>query len=245
MSRVTALVVACVQGWTRLYTWGLPSDVRTVRREEIASDLWESTHELTMTDGEIVLQMVTRLLFGIPDDLGWRLTQGASTMLTPRRVVAVALAAGALLTIMLWPTVEIGAPTVPAAPLQASWVRQPMPPPPPPPPPALPGRRTAPSPPLHYAQTVYSVVADGPAPQRIKEVRPVYPPIAVAYGVEGRVQIDATISASGQVVRAEAAPGGTFYFVQSALTAVNHWQFAASDPARAPARLTVHVNFVR
>jgi len=241
--------VACVQWWTRLYTWGLPSDVRTVRREEIDSDLWESTHELTMTDGEIVLQMVTRLVFGMPDDLGWRLSQGASTMLTPRRVVAATVVASALLAVMLWPDIEIGAPSlpvVPAAPPLASSVRQSLPPPAPPsPPPGVPGRRTPPSPPLRYAHTAYSVVTDGPAPVRIKEVRPVYPPIAFAYGVEGRVQIDATITPSGQVVRAEAAPGGTFYFVQSALTAVNHWQFAASDPARAPARLTVHVNFVR
>jgi len=51
-ARATAFAAAAVRLWTRLYTSGLPVDVRHARRAEIASDLWEFvTTRTVMTAG--------------------------------------------------------------------------------------------------------------------------------------------------------------------------------------------------
>jgi hypothetical protein len=48
MTAFSAFVVACVRRWTCVYTWRLPPAVRDARREEIESDLWESSHDPDM-----------------------------------------------------------------------------------------------------------------------------------------------------------------------------------------------------
>jgi TonB family protein len=86
-------------------------------------------------------------------------------------------------------------------------------------------------------------MAAGPAPMRVKEVRPLYPPIAFASGLEGEVVVKATIDAEGAVTDAEVDPGGIL--AQSAIDAVRRWKFAPSPDRRTTARLTVRVSFSR
>jgi uncharacterized protein (TIGR03435 family) len=79
------IAVACVRGWTWLYTSGLPPAARSARRAEIDSDLWES---LTAQEGDAGVEAVLlflRLLLGIPDDVGWRMEQDAIFGSVPRR----------------------------------------------------------------------------------------------------------------------------------------------------------------
>ena len=79
-SRALEAAVRAVRLWTRVYTCGLPARLRDDRIREIECDLWESTH-----DGERPprpLEMLTRLVLGLPHDLSWRVEQspGASDM---------------------------------------------------------------------------------------------------------------------------------------------------------------------
>jgi hypothetical protein len=52
--------------WTRVYTAGLPPTERERRRAEVESDLWESSRD---PDGS--RQVLSRLLLGVADDVGW------------------------------------------------------------------------------------------------------------------------------------------------------------------------------
>ena len=62
------VAVALTRWWTRLYTLGLPADVRSARCAEIESDLWESLHDPDVPHPEIL----PRLAGGIVDDVCWR-----------------------------------------------------------------------------------------------------------------------------------------------------------------------------
>ena len=55
--------------WTRLYTAGLPDDLRDARRAEVESDLWES-----VSDGAPSRHILARVALGVVDDLTWSLT---------------------------------------------------------------------------------------------------------------------------------------------------------------------------
>jgi hypothetical protein len=55
--------------WTRVYTAGLPADLRDARRAEVESDLWES-----LADGAPSRQILARVALGLADDLTWSLT---------------------------------------------------------------------------------------------------------------------------------------------------------------------------
>jgi hypothetical protein len=55
--------------WTRVYTAGLPVDLRDARRLEVESDLWES-----VADGAPSRHILARLALGVVDDLTWSLT---------------------------------------------------------------------------------------------------------------------------------------------------------------------------
>jgi hypothetical protein len=55
--------------WTRVYTAGLPADLRESRRAEVESDLWES-----LADGAPSHHILARTALGLPDDLTWSLT---------------------------------------------------------------------------------------------------------------------------------------------------------------------------
>ena len=128
---------AIVRAWTRAYTSGLPPDLRDARRDEIESDLWESAHDRERSSLFAGVQMIGRMLIGMPDDLGWRSDQ------VDRRVsrrLSVALALGVVAFVAFWLVTETAKPT------EIPDIRQlhfsngpqlidaPLPPPPPPPP---------------------------------------------------------------------------------------------------------------
>jgi hypothetical protein len=75
-----------VRRWVALYTRGLPPETRQDRRDEIEDDLWSQLHEAETsgrTDRSLAGETVTRLLFGIPADVSWRVEQGGPA---PKRV---------------------------------------------------------------------------------------------------------------------------------------------------------------
>jgi hypothetical protein len=83
--------VGMARWWTRIYTAGLPVDLRDARRAEVESDLWES-----LADGSPSRHILARLALGVVDDLSWSLTvMDISTRATAKWSV------GSLLTLVL------------------------------------------------------------------------------------------------------------------------------------------------
>jgi hypothetical protein len=100
-ARATAIAAAAVRLWTRLYTSGLPVDVRNARRAEIESDLWEFVHDPDGDDGlHRPVHILLRLMRGVADDLRWRLTLDRVTAAAVR--VGAALTAALLVFIAWW-----------------------------------------------------------------------------------------------------------------------------------------------
>ncbi|PYR92395.1 MAG: hypothetical protein DMF84_12815 [Acidobacteria bacterium] len=242
MTRVAAFVAACVRRWTRIYTWRLPPAVREARCREIESDLWEGAHDPEVTQAELAIQMVMRLTLGIADDVAWRVAQ---VRLAKSMTLRTAPAAAILSMLLLLAAVGPLTPNVPGLPAPPTGARQtqtalPDPPPPPPPPAAL----TPSEPIFQYGRTSYTVATDGPPPVAIKEVQPIYPPVAVAARLEGQVLVRARINEDGRVTDAEVAPDGVLG--QSAIQAIRRWEFAAAASTTLhPALLTVRVSFGR
>jgi len=76
---VLSLAIAVTRAWTATYTRGLPGIRRAERREEIDCDLWEQQRgaDLERTSAaETALEIVLRLLLGVPSDIAWRLEAG-------------------------------------------------------------------------------------------------------------------------------------------------------------------------
>ena len=81
MNAAMALAVGMTRSWVALYTSGLPPELRDARRAEIDSDLWEHRQIAELTEepqGETALQLLARLVLGVPSDLMWRLESGHS-----------------------------------------------------------------------------------------------------------------------------------------------------------------------
>ena len=118
----------------------------------------------------------------------------------------------------------------------------PAPPPPPPPPPPPEGIARADAAPA-YGRTSYTVAGAVSPPATLKEVRPVYPPVALNAGIEGTVILEATLDGKGRVsdVRiVQSAP----LFDQSAIDAVKLWEFEPRrDASAAPLVITVTVQY--
>jgi hypothetical protein len=99
------LATAFVRVWTRVYTSRTSPALREERRAEIESDLWELQHDLETGRGLAPsVQVIARLLLGVPDDLCWRLEhadEGDRRWL--RRTVALTAAALALIAFWLLP----------------------------------------------------------------------------------------------------------------------------------------------
>jgi hypothetical protein len=73
------LAIGLTRWWVRLYTKGLPPQTRDARRAEMESDLWEQGEDAGANGSqpdETALQVLVRLLLGIPADLSWRLEAG-------------------------------------------------------------------------------------------------------------------------------------------------------------------------
>ena len=240
------LANTAVRLWTRLYTWGLPPALRAARREDIESDLWESEHDPTRHDGvfSLPVQVFARMLFGIPDDLGWRVEQVNS--MNGSLWVRIALPVGVAGVLALWLVSAStlsqppGIPDPPRVPRRAL-----VPPPPPPPPPPL-GSSNDDAPPPVYGEASYRVHGNITPPRKIKDVRPVYPPIAVANDVHGGVVVEATIDADGRISDARVVQSIPL-FDHSAINAVRQWEFEPTKVSGAPVPvvITVAVNFTR
>jgi hypothetical protein len=131
--------IGAVRAWTKLYTSGLASGQRDARREQIDSDLWESVNDTTSDRRMLPLQIVARLVMGIPDDLGWRSEHAAGA---PARRWRIALTVAAAAVFALWMvrerTMSAPLPELPASltvsPHGVRLIDAPPPPPPPPPP---------------------------------------------------------------------------------------------------------------
>jgi hypothetical protein len=80
-----SLLLRAVEGWVACYTRGLPEAVRDARRAELRSDLHEHLRQAA-GDGHgrlrVWLQVLGRMVRGMPDDLAWRFAQRAPA---PRR----------------------------------------------------------------------------------------------------------------------------------------------------------------
>ena len=103
----------------------------------------------------------------------------------------------------------------------------PAPPPPPPPPPQI-----------------VPVGGDIKEPRKIRDVRPVYPQVAMAARVEGIVIIQATISKEGSVIDAKVLRSQPL-LDQAALDAVTQWTFTPTTLNGVPVEvlMTITVNF--
>jgi len=81
VSGTLAVTVGMARSWVVLYTLRLPLEIRESRRSEIDSDLWEQ-QGLAASRGDPALgtaiEVLSRMLLGIFDDLIWRLEAGVS-----------------------------------------------------------------------------------------------------------------------------------------------------------------------
>jgi hypothetical protein len=127
------LALILVRAWTRVYTTGLPGDLRQRRIAEIESDLWEQTQD-AIDPAVDWFAIIGRLLRGMPDDLGWRIA-GLGVDLDAARWALATILAFTILTSSIWVltiTRSRPLPVPPAPPVRR--VSYPSPPPPPPPP---------------------------------------------------------------------------------------------------------------
>ena len=97
-----------------------------------------------------------------------------------------------------------------------------IPPPPPPPPPG-----GADDVQFAYAQTSFTTARSTRTLEKVKDVRPVYPPIAIASGIQGTVIVEAAVDRQGRVIEARVVESVPL-LDQSTLDAIRQWQF---DPA--------------
>ena len=82
MNATLTLAIGMVRSWVALYTFGLPGELRSARRLEMASDVWEQRQFAALRregPGETALQVLARLLCGVPADLTWRIETQLST----------------------------------------------------------------------------------------------------------------------------------------------------------------------
>jgi uncharacterized membrane protein len=110
MSATFAIVVT--RWWTRVYTLGLPADLRAARRDEIESDLWESLHDPDAPRPQIL----PRLAGGVIDDVVWR----SSLLPDETRTVGLTVATGCLLLVAMWEW--LARPAVTALIIESVWL---------------------------------------------------------------------------------------------------------------------------
>jgi TonB family protein len=113
----------------------------------------------------------------------------------------------------------------------------------PPPPPPVPGAG-----PIEwvFAETSFAAADGASTPKKVRDVRPVYPPMVIRMGVEGRVVVQAAIDARGYVVRARVVESIPF-LDSPTIDAVRQWRFDPSTVASgaAPVMINVEARFFR
>ena len=79
IEKSVGIVPSLVRNWARVYTFGLPSEIREERRAEIESDLWEHANDSEFGRDApspfCAPHALIRLLAGVPDDLLWRIEE--------------------------------------------------------------------------------------------------------------------------------------------------------------------------
>ena len=234
------LANATVRTWARVYTWRLAAHIRDARREDIESDLWESEHDPAVDNRySLPLRVFARMVLGVPDDLGGRNEQEQAMDKLLR--VGIVLTGGIAGALALWLVLESKnpprLPALPAPPVRTA-AKYPLPPPPSPPV-ASPGRTNT-DVPWTYGQTSYAASGNVRPPAKVKDVRPVYPPILAMAGVSGIVVVEATIDQRGSVADARIARSSGI-FNQSAIDAVRQWQFEPTTVNGVPVPVTITV----
>jgi TonB family protein len=236
-----------VRAWTRIYTWRMPPELRDARREEVESDLWESEHDPHRPRS--ALAVLVRLSMGVADDVAWRVEQEniMHRFLTWRAAALIFAGVVVVLTIAVTQRLTPRPPSPHGLPptLRAGLVGSaniPPPPPPPPPPPQgwTAGGRIPPAPSPQYGKASFTVAAGMPAPHQVKDVQPVYPPIAAAYGLRGTVTLYATVDERGRVVQARIVRSIPV-FDQSVLHAVRQWEFQPAVVEGTPVNAVIAV----
>ena len=113
--------------------------------------------------------------------------------------------------------------------------------PPPPPPAPVPGAGEIQ---WVYGRTSYTAKGNAATLEKVKDVRPVYPPMAITYGVQGSVVVEAAVNKRGEVVDArviESVP----MLNQTTIDAVKQWRFdpATVTPSGSGVLITVTATF--
>jgi TonB family protein len=137
-----------------------------------------------------------------------------------RRFVAISIGCVSLAMVAWLDTSRTTGP-LPPVPDPPNRVAELVPPPPPGPPPTLPGEKSVA---FTYGTASYVPLGTGPAPRRLTDQRPIYPPIARLNGIAGTVVLDATIDGLGRVVDPiirQSVP----MLDQAAVDAVRQWRF--------------------
>ncbi|MFN0094740.1 MAG: hypothetical protein ACKVVT_08170 [Dehalococcoidia bacterium] len=81
--RHDSLAITAVRQWSRLYTLGMPHLMRERRLQQIESDLWEEASEASaagLLPLVLNLNMLGRMVRGMPADLVWRSGYGGPTL---------------------------------------------------------------------------------------------------------------------------------------------------------------------
>ncbi len=108
-----------------------------------------------------------------------------------------------------------------------------------------PNEIVAPPPPRPVGQKPVEVGGIIRRPQKVRDVQPVYPPMAQAARVQGIVIIEATLSADGRVMNAKVLRSVPL-LDHAALDAVRQWEFTPTmlNGVAVPVVMTVTVSFV-
>jgi TonB family protein len=242
MTLLLRLATAAVRAWTRILTCRLTPDVRDARRADVESDLWEGAHDADAEQSRRAWHVLARLLFGVPDDLRWRFEQ--ETTMTKRYGFSLVAALG-LGLVAFWMAAawtHSPAPPLPDVPRPANAVVDYPRPAPPPPPLATVSRdsHVRAEPQRRYAQISYTVGAGMTPPIKIKDARPVYPPIAISYDLRGEVVLDATIDERGRVVETRLVRSIPV-LDHPTLNAVRQWEFKPVVVDTVPVRVGITV----
>ena len=91
-----------------------------------------------------------------------------------------------------------------------------------------------------FGETSYTVADGMTLPVKVKDARPVYPPIAVEYELRGTVILEAIVGESGRVIAARVVKSIPV-FDQSALYAVRQWEFQPTAVDGQPVRVLITV----
>ena len=84
---IASWAAALVRRWVGLYTRGLPVELRDRRRGEIEADLWDQLAEATLIgrpDRSTGVEILARLVLGVPADLTWRWSQAVGDRSRPK-----------------------------------------------------------------------------------------------------------------------------------------------------------------